>query len=211
MVPYIGTTLPFPPNPSHLPLLSIPTSPALGFLGKRRKLCFFLSLTSQCRQHMAQNCEAICSESGCILSSNSIKCFIWSFYGCNSLGTAQGERPGSSHLQCKPSSISLNGFSFVQQKSGNNLHLPLHTHAWLIVIQSPLQFFELCLCKEARNRRICSPLDKLNQFPYYGLVLMHCHLVWKINITKPNQKKKKRFSNMVDEMLSASTKCFEPI
>lgn len=121
--------LSFPPNPSHLPLLSIPTSPALGFLGKRRKLCFFLSLTSQCRQHMAQNCEAICSESGCILSSNSIKCFIWSFYGCNSLGTAQGERPGSSHLQCKPSSISLNGFSFVQQKRGNNLHFPLHTHA----------------------------------------------------------------------------------
>lgn len=52
----------------HLPLFSTsPTSPAPIFLGERKEL-FSFHYTSQCRQHMAQNCEAICSESGCTLN-----------------------------------------------------------------------------------------------------------------------------------------------
>lgn len=59
------------------------------------------------------------------------------------------------------------------------------------------------------NQKDFFPPDKLNQFPCHALVLRHCHLAWKINITKKeeNQEDKKKVKSIyenADEILLTS-------
>lgn len=85
------------------------------------------------------------------------------------------------HREIAPVHLTYGKFkpgSFVQRKRGNNLHLPLPIHMWLMIIQSPIcnSLSHVCERKHETEGFLPALPDKLNQFPYHALVLRHCHL-----------------------------------
>lgn len=70
------------------------------------------------------------------------------------------------YSQCKPGLISLNRFSFVQRKRGNNLHLPLTIHMWLIIIQSPIcNSLSYVRKRKHETEEFLPPPNKLKSIP----------------------------------------------
>lgn len=89
--------------PHHLSAL-YPHLSSTWFSWKEKEAVFFsywlLSIDNIWLKTVRQS-----AQSGCTLSSNSIQCFMWSFYERSSLGTAQRHSPSSSHPTANASPV----------------------------------------------------------------------------------------------------------